>query len=120
MTGYIWPNANLIAVRQGDSFTIRLQLKKGKDEIDLTGANINMQVRKTDDNKLMFDVLATEMDIKKGKVAIILTPSHTNIDVGDYKTDIQVTYADGSVNTIFPADVNKIGTFRVTEQVTDE
>jgi len=42
----------------------------------------------------------------------------TKINVGDYNTDIQVTLQDGSVNTIFPSNVNQIGVFRVTEQVT--
>ena len=120
MTGYIWPNADLIVVRQGDSFTIRLQLKKGCDDIDLTDVKINMQVRRTDNNQLMFDLPATAIDIKQGKAALILTPEQTKIDVGDYKTDIQVTFADGTVNTIFPADVNKVATFRITEQVTNE
>ena len=38
--------------------------------------------------------------------------------VGNYKTDIQLELPDGGVNTIFPADVNKIGVFRITPQVT--
>lgn len=119
MTGYIWQNSNLIAVRQGDSFVIRLQLKKGCEDIDLTGAKVEMQVRSLDDNRLMFSLLATEMDIKQGKAALILTPEQTKIDVGDYKTDIQVTFADGTVNTIFPADVNRVAIFKITEQVTN-
>ncbi len=120
MTGYIYPNADLIAVRQGDTFTIRLQLKKGCEDIDLSKAKINMQVRKIDDNQLMFDLQAADIDIKKGKVALLLTPEQTDIDVGDYKTDIQLTFDDGTVHTIFPADINKIAIFRITEQVTHE
>lgn len=119
MTGYIWQNSNVIAVRQGDSFVIRLQLKKGQEVIDLTGSKVEMQVRRLDDNELMFALQATEMDIKQGKVALILTPEQTKIDVGDYKTDIQVTFADGTVNTIFPADVNRVAIFKITEQVTN-
>lgn len=119
MTGRILQNSNVIEVRQGDSFTITINIKKGCEDVDLTGSKINMQVRKMDDNQLMFDLLATEIDIQAGRFALILTPDDTNIDVGEYKTDIQLSTPDGMVNTIFPADVNKIGIFRVTEQVTN-
>lgn len=38
MTGRILQNSNVIEVRQGDSFTIRLQLKKACKDMDLTGS----------------------------------------------------------------------------------
>lgn len=120
MTGRILQNSNVIEVRQGDSFTITLNIKRDCKDVDLTGSKLNMQVRKMDDNQLMFDLLGTEIDIQAGRIALILTPAQTGIDVGDYKTDIQLTTSDGMVNTIFPADVNRIGIFRVTEQVTND
>lgn len=119
MTGRLLQNGNVIEVRQGDSFVIKLKIHKGDEAIDLTGSKVNMQVRKMDDNSLMFDLLATEIDIKNGLVALIVTPAQSGIDVGDYKTDIQVSTPDGMINTIFPSDVNKVGIFRVTEQVTN-
>lgn len=118
MTGRILQNGNIIEVRQGDSFTIRIAMKKNNQAIDLTGAKVNMQVRDAKDDRLMFDLLATEIDVRAGLVALIITPDMSKIDVGDYKTDIQVSFPDGSINTIFPADINKLGIFRVTEQVT--
>lgn len=119
MTGRILQNGNVIEVRQGDSFTIKINIHKGDEDFDLTGAKVNMQVRRIDDNSLMFDLLATEIDLKKGLVALIVTPTQSGIDVGDYKTDIQLSMPDGMVNTIFPSDVNKVAIFRVTEQVTN-
>lgn len=118
MTGRILQNGNVIEVRQGDSFTIRIAMKKNDQAINLTGAKVNMQVRGFNDDSLKFDLLATEIDVQAGLVALIITPEMSKIDPGDYKTDIQVSFPDGSINTIFPADVNKIGIFRVTEQVT--
>ncbi|MBR6408975.1 MAG: BppU family phage baseplate upper protein [Alphaproteobacteria bacterium] len=115
MTGYV--QNNLIAVRQGDSFAINFDLKDKCKPVDLTGATMLMQVR-DDSGNLMFSVSGTPVDAVNGKMAILLTPSQTKIDVGDYNTDIQVTLQDGSVNTIFPSNVNQIGVFRVTEQVT--
>ena len=115
MTGTV--QNNLITVRQGDSLAINFDLKDKCKPVDLTGAMMLMQVRDNSDN-LMFSISGTPVDAKDGKMAILLTPVQTGIPVGDYNTDIQVTLADGSVNTIFPANVNQIGVFRVTEQVT--
>lgn len=117
MTGRILQNSNVIEVRQGDSFTIRLQFKKGCEVIDLTSSRVTMQVR-NEAGDVLLDKLATEVDLANGKVALILTPSDTSFEVGDYNTDIQIEMPDGSINTIFPADVNRVGIFRITEQVT--
>jgi len=116
MTGRIIKN--LIEVRQGDSFPINLQISKNNKPVDLTGFSLLMQVRDKDNN-LMFAVDGTEIDVTNGKIALLITPEQTKIDVGDYKTDIQLTGADGSVNTIFPANVNQVATFRITPQVTE-
>jgi hypothetical protein len=115
MTGRIVNN--LIEVRQGDSYPINLEIKRGCKPVNLTGATLLMQVRDSNNN-LMFTLSGTPVDVVKGKMALLLSPTETNIPVGDYVTDIQVTTSDGSVNTIFPANVNQIATFRITEQVT--
>lgn len=115
MTGRIVNN--LIEVRQGDTYVINVDLKKGCCPIDLTGASLLMQVR-DDGGSLMFECEGTDVDVLKGKMALILTPAMTSIEVGDYNTDIQLTTADGNINTIFPENVNAIATFRITEQVT--
>lgn len=117
MTGRIVNN--LIEIRQGDSFPINFELSDadtGKPK-DLTGAALQMQVRDKDGN-LKFSLYGSEVDSKKGKMALLLTPIQTSIPVGDYVADIQLTTNDGSVNTIFPADVNQVAIFRITSQVT--
>lgn len=108
---------NLIEIRQGDSFAMNFQIKNKCQPVDLTGAEMLMHVRDMDGN-LMFALSGTPVDVKSGKMALLFTPTQTSIPVGDYNTDIQITTSDGNVNTIFPADVNQIGTFRITEQVT--
>lgn len=115
MTGRIVNN--LIEVRQGDSYPINIAVKKECKPVDLTGATLLMQVR-DEDNNVKFTLTGTAVDAAKGKMALLLSPSETSIPVGDYVTDIQLTTADGSVNTIFPANVNQIATFRITQQVT--
>ena len=115
MTGRIINN--LIEVRQGDSYTINIQVRKECKPVDLTGATLLMQVR-DENNNLMFTLSGTPVDIANGKMVLLLSPTETNIPVGDYVTDIQLTTSDGSVNTIFPTNVNQVATFRITKQVT--
>lgn len=108
---------NLIEVRQGDSFQINFQFKNKCKPIDVTGSTLVMQVKDSGGN-IMFTCLGEMVDAQDGKMILNITPTMSSIAVGDYNTDIQLTGADGSVNTVFPADVNAIGTFRITEQVT--
>ena len=115
MTGRI--SNNLIEVRQGDSFTMDFEIKRGCKPVDLTGASLVMQV-KDEGGNVIFTANGVEVDAVNGKIAIVLTPTETSKPVGEYKTDIQLTTADGSVNTIFPADIHQIATFVITEQVT--
>lgn len=118
MTGRIFNN--VIEVRQGDSFAINVDIKDCCCKpVDLTDAALIMQVREKGSNVLIFSLAGTAVDAQNGKMALLLTPTHTNNPVGDYVTDIQLTTADGSVNTIFPSDVNKVATFRITAQVTE-
>ena len=115
MTGRI--SNNLIEVRQGDSFVMDFEIKKGCKPVDLTGASLVMQV-KDDAGNVIFTANGVEVDVVNGKMALILTPTETGKPVGEYKTDIQLTTRDGSVNTIFPADIHQVATFVITEQVT--
>ena len=109
---------NLITVRQGDSFTLDLALKSQGQPLDLTGATVLMQVREKDSGNMVFEVSGTPVDAEHGKMALLITPAQTSAEVGDYVCDIQLTTAGGDVHTIWPANVNQIGTFRITEQVT--
>ncbi len=118
MVGRIIQNSNIIEVRQGDSFTIRIQFAKKCDAMDLAGATIKMQVRSMDDDSLLWSIVADPVEAKKGIFALCLTPNETNIAPGDYKTDIQLELPNGSIHTFFPEDVKKVGVFRITEQVT--
>ena len=115
MTGRIVNN--LIEIRQGDSYPINVFVKEGCKPVDLTGATLLMQVR-DDNGNVKFTKQGTAVDVKKGKMVLLLSPTETSIPVGDYVTDIQITTADGAVNTIYPANVNQIATFRITPQVT--
>lgn len=109
---------NLIEVRQGDSFALNLAVNDKCKPMDLTGATVLMQVREKDSGNMVFEVSGTPVDAEHGKIALLITPTETSTTVGDYVCDIQLTTAEGDVHTIYPADVNKIATFRITGQVT--
>jgi len=117
MTGRVYNN--VIEVRQGDSFEINVFVNNKCQPVDLTGATLLMQVKDKDSGDLMFEVSGTPVDVEQGKMMLYVTPAYSSIPVGDYITDIQVTTADGHVNTIFPPNVNQVGTFRITQQVTE-
>ena len=108
---------NLIEVRQSDSFNILLQISSCGEPADLTGSVIRMQVR-DEQNEKMFELIGNIVDENNGKVVLCITPQESSIGIGDYKCDIQLETADGSINTIFPLNVNQIGVFRITPQVT--
>lgn len=108
---------NLIEVRQGDSFAIMIQIFANEKSVALRDSVVRMQVR-NNQNEKMFELTGDIVDENNGKVVISVCPQHSNIAVGDYKCDIQLETADGSVNTIWPLNVNQIGVFRITPQVT--
>lgn len=108
---------NLIEVRQGDSFGITLQVFINGAPADLSNNAVRMQVRDAQ-NEIMFERSGDIIDENKGKIVLSITPQQSSIAVGDYKCDIELETDDGSINTIWPINVNQTGIFRVTPQVT--
>jgi hypothetical protein len=119
MVGRIMPN--FIEVRQGDSFTIPLLFREGKSAVDLTGAVLKMQVRTKDDNKAVISKTGSIDDAVHGKASVQIAPSDTkNLVVGeDYVTDIQITFANGEVHTVYPAQIGQVAAFVVGQNVTE-
>lgn len=108
---------NVITVRQGDSFALKLQISDENGPVNLSNAELVMQVRNAND-VLMFEVIGVIADCENDKMVLLITPEQTNIAVGEYKCDIQLNGSDGSVHTIFPANINQTGVFVITPQVT--
>lgn len=118
MSGNILVPANIIEVRQGDTFNINFHLKKCCKDYDLTGTSIVMTVRNRSDKTLIFTKNAEDVDLTHGRMMLPVYPSDTeNLDVGDYDCIIRAYLPSGEVHTLFPDDPKKIATFRVTEQV---
>lgn len=117
MSGRILAGGKVIEVRQGDSFSIIIQLHRKHKTIDFSKTQISMHVKDNKD-KIVINKLASIIDSSNGKFALLLSPQDTDIAIGEYKTDIQLTMPDGNVHTFFPSDINTTAIFRITEQVT--
>ena len=119
MVGRILPQ--MIEVRQGDSFTIPLQFKGRDGFIDITGSELKMEVRNSIDNKIIVSKKGVVDDGIKGKAHLTISPADTkNLSYqGDYITDIQATFANGEIHTVYPGDVSKVASFVVSRNVTE-
>lgn len=107
-----------ITIRQGDSFPLKLYFKDEHGPKDITGSTVLMQVRNSN-NVLVISKEGVIENAEQGEVLLSLEPNDTNIELGDYVTDIQITDKNGNVNTIYPQNVNSVAFFRITAQVTD-
>lgn len=117
MAGKITPY--MVEVRQGDSFDIIVNFKdQSGNPMDIHYSEVKMQVR-SKQNTLMFSVIGDNINPEKGVSLIKISPNETSIPVDDYNSDIQVAFKNGDVHTIWPQDVNKIGLFRTTKQITE-
>ncbi len=119
MVGRILPQ--MIEVKQGDSFTIPLQFKGRDGFIDITCSELKMEVRNSIDNKVLLSKKGVIDDAIKGKAHLSIIPADTKnlSSEGKYITDIQITFANGEVHTIYPGDVSKVAAFVVSQNVTE-
>lgn len=111
-------NSSGIIVRRGDSFTINLHFTDEAGDINLAGAQLKMSAAKEDGTRVL-EKNGIISDVSRGLAVIELTPSDTNIDVGEYQTDIQIKMHDGQIHTIFPQNINSLAYFIITPQVTE-
>lgn len=109
---------NKIVVRKGDSFDIVMQFRHGElQPMDLSQCLLKMSVRRQDGD-LLFTKSGEVIDVLSGKARLKLLPDDTDVEPGVYKTDIQLTLKNGDVHTVFPQEINQVGVFVVTEEVT--
>ena len=121
MSGRIMPD--FIEVRQGDNFTIQLQFQdeQSGEYINLTNAALKMQVRQKEDNRVVLTKIGSIDDCEKGKASLNIAPSDTRpLNVGGaYITDIQITFGNGEVHTVYPENISKVAAFIVSQNVTE-
>ena len=119
MVGKITPN--YITVRQGDSFTILLQFKDGKNFINIDNAILKMYVKNKADLKNVLIKQGIIDDALNGKAHISIMPEDTlRLKTTDeYITDIQIIFANGETHTIYPQNINSVASFVISQHVTE-
>ena len=114
-------NQNGIIIRRGDTFDILIHFKnKHGGDLNLEGCTIKMAVKEPKESKPIFTVNAEIISEEEGKARIKLTSKHTRLPLKDYATDIQLTLKNGDIHTVYPQNINQVGVFRITEDVTEE
>ncbi len=117
MAGILRPGS--ITVRRGDSFDIVLHLMSGGRDFDLDACSVKMSV-KNETGQLLLSKTGEIFASAEGKARLKLTAADTNLVPGTYRTDIQVTFKNGDVHTVFPQDINQVGVLIITPDVTEE
>ena len=119
MVGKIMPN--YITVRQGDSFTILFQFKDGKNFTNINNSILKMHVKNKANNKNVLVKYGIIDDGEKGKAHISIVPEDTlKLSTTDeYITDIQITFANGEIHTIYPQNINTVASFVISQHVTE-
>lgn len=121
MVGKITPQ--YIEIKQGDSFNIALQFKnhRSNEFINIEGSVVKMQVRSKADNRLVLTKQGSIDDAIKGKASINILPADTkNLSSSeDYITDIQITFGNGEVHTVYPASIAGVAAFIIAPDVTE-
>lgn len=92
-----------IVLYQGDSWDMHAVIKDSEDvAIDLTGAVIRVQVRKKHGDPVLFEI-SSALEITIGGLGNneLTWIEIVDLPQGVYKWDLQITFPDGKVRTIF-------------------
>ncbi len=112
MTHKITPHQ--ITLTQGDTLRIPIHFYQ-----DITGASVRMQVRPVDSETVLIDAVVTDhLNPVQGDTVLTVTAAQSDIPVGTYRTDMAITFQDGTHYTFYPPTAGCVGKFIITEQVT--
>lgn len=89
-------NGTTITLTKGDSFYCQLSLTKdGESYTPEQGDVIRFAMKK----KYWDQETIIEKVIPNDTLLLALTPQETNIDIGNYEYDMEITFANGDVDT---------------------
>lgn len=93
-----------IKLVQGDSRP-QLQLTLTDDTtgnpIDLTGATVVMKFREAGSEGYLEALTGSITNAVAGQVVIIWNANSLNVDEGDYEGEIEITFADTTIQTVY-------------------
>ena len=77
--------------------------------VDITGATIFFTIKTkpsdTDDNAILQKTITTLTDASNGEAEIELSPTDTNLIVGNYLYDIAIKNSDGDIFTVLEGNI---------------
>jgi len=92
-----------LVVFRGDSLTVDITvLDADSNPVDLTDADAEFTARLKENSE--YSVITKELDIydpENGKMKLEFSANDTEIEQGSYPADIQVTFTDGRVKTVW-------------------
>lgn len=93
------PSADF-TIKQGDSKpSVRFTLNDDGVALDLTGTTVRFKMRRSDDDALLLDAVATLEDAPNGIVRYDWDPADLATARGTYQAEWEITYADDTVLT---------------------
>lgn len=98
--------AEKIKLVQGDSrpaLVVTLTDEKSGDPISLTGATVRLKFRDVGGENVLSTILGSVAGTPVGMVVFhwASQPNSLNVDAGDYEAEIEITFADGQVQTVY-------------------
>jgi hypothetical protein len=109
------PEVNL-CVTQGDEKPYNLAFSSGAGALDITGATVTMTVKRTKTGDAAFPpkVVTSHTDAEAGKTTITLSGDDTDIDLGLYWYDIEISGGPIAKKTVMK------GQLEITWQATED
>jgi len=95
-----------IAVFRGDSLDVDISVVDSAGApVDLTSATAKFTVRRReDDDTALLEKSLEICDPAAGKMRLSLSPTDTDLEPASYPADIQITFSDGRVKTVWKSE----------------
>lgn len=92
-------------VKDDTATTIQATLTRSHDGsiINCAGATVRLKFRKTDTTNTLFTLIALDVgdDLQVGVAKFRFSGTSLNVDEGYYEGEIEITFEDGSVETVY-------------------
>jgi len=98
--------AEKIKLVQGDTrpaLIVTLTDENTGNPITLTGASVSLFFRAVGGSSVLSTLPGTVTDAANGVVAFYWAsvPTSLNVDAGDYEGEVQITFSDGQIQTVY-------------------
>lgn len=104
-----------LTITQGDEKAYNLAFKSGNTPLDITGATLVMTVKRSlSDDAVITKTVTAHTDAEAGETTVTLSPTDTDLPLGKYFYDMQISGGTVSKKTVLK------GTLEIVWQVTED